>query len=395
MVKTVNVSAGESPSGATSSTEDAGSSPFMTQEGWDFTNPDLLEQGIPVQEFAALRSTAPVWWNAQREGKGGGFHDGGYWVISKHAHIREISKNNADWSTASKGVIMRFDDEMTQEQLDVTKALLINHDPPDHTRLRKLVSKAFTPRAVQALEDKLDDAARTIVRHAAEQGTGDFVHDVAVDLPLLAIADLLGVPEDDRVKLFTWSNNMMNYDDPEFGEDPQMASAEILGYGYNMAEARRKNPVDDIVSVLVNADIEGQSLDEAEFGFFFILLTVAGNETTRNAISHGMNAFLEHPDQWSCSSGSGRPPRSTRSSAGPRRSTASSAPPSATRRSAASTSPRASASGCSTVRRTTTTRSSRSPTSSTSCEIPTRTSVSAATVRTSASVRTWHGWRST
>ncbi len=121
MVKTVNVSAGESPSGATSSTEDAGSSPFMTQEGWDFTNPDLLEQGIPVQEFAALRSTAPVWWNAQREGKGGGFHDGGYWVISKHAHIREISKNNADWSTASKGVIMRFDDEMTQEQLDVTK----------------------------------------------------------------------------------------------------------------------------------------------------------------------------------------------------------------------------------------------------------------------------------
>lgn len=293
MVKTVNVSEGESPS-----TEAAGASPFMAQEGWDFTSPDLLEKGIPVREFASLRKSAPVWWNAQRPGKGGGFHDGGYWVVSKHAHIREISKNNADWSTATNGVIMRFDDDMPSEQLDVTKALLINHDPPDHTRLRKLVSKAFTPRAVQALEDKLDDAARSIVARAAAKGSGDFVRDVAVDLPLLAIADLLGVPEADRIKLFDWSNNMMNYDDPEFNEDPQLASAEILGYGYTMAESRRKNPVDDIVSVLVNADIDGQSLDEAEFGFFFILLTVAGNETTRNAISHGMNAFLENPDQW-------------------------------------------------------------------------------------------------
>lgn len=273
-------------------------SSFMEQEGWDFTNPDLLLNGIPVREFAELRKTAPVWWNAQAPGKGGGFHDGGYWVVSKHSHVREISKNNDDWSTNTNGVIMRFDDEMTSEQLDITKALLINHDPPSHTRLRKLVSKAFTPRAVHGLEEKLDDAARAIVSRAAEKGTGDFVHDVAVDLPLLAIADLLGVPEEDRVKLFNWSNNMMNYDDPEFGEDPQMASAEILGYGYQMAEARRKNPVEDIVSVLVNADIDGQSLDEIEFGYFFILLTVAGNETTRNAISHGMNAFLDNPDQW-------------------------------------------------------------------------------------------------
>ena len=288
----------ESAAAGTSTSDSVAKCPFMQQDGWDFTNPDLLERGIPVQEFAQLRQTAPVWWNAQEPGKGGGFHDGGYWVISKHQHIREISKNNADWATATNGVIMRFDDEITQDQLDVTKALLINHDPPEHTRLRKLVSKAFTPRAVQALEDKLDDAARTIVRAAADKGSGDFVHDVAVDLPLLAIADLLGVPEADRGKLFDWSNNMMNYDDPEFGEDPQMASAEILGYGYTMAEERRKCPVDDIVSTLVNADIDGQSLDETEFGFFFILLTVAGNETTRNAISHGMNAFLDHPDQW-------------------------------------------------------------------------------------------------
>ncbi|MFW0788552.1 cytochrome P450 [Gordonia sp. CPCC 205333] len=270
----------------------------MQQEGWDFTSPDLLVEGIPVREFAELRKTAPVWWNAQAPGKGGGFHDGGYWVISKHAHIKEISKNNDDWATNTNGVIMRFEDDMTSEQIDITKALLINHDPPEHTRLRKLVSKAFTPRAVHGLEEKLDDAARKIVSDAAATGKGDFVHQISVDLPLLAIADLLGVPEEDRTKLFDWSNSMMNADDPEFTEDPQMASAEILGYGYNMAEQRRKNPAEDIVTALVNADIDGQSLDEIEFGYFFILLTVAGNETTRNAISLGMNAFLDNPDQW-------------------------------------------------------------------------------------------------
>ncbi|UQE76931.1 MULTISPECIES: cytochrome P450 [unclassified Gordonia (in: high G+C Gram-positive bacteria)] len=278
--------------------DSTGKCPFMHQEGWDFTSPDLLEKGIPVKEFAELRQTAPVWWNAQLPGKGGGFHDGGYWVISKHSDIREISKNAEDWSAADNGVIMRFDDEMTQEQIDVTKALLINHDPPEHTRMRKVVSRAFTPKAVHALESKLDDAARAIVAKAAAEGRGDFVHQVAVDLPLLAIADLLGVPEEDRMKLFNWSNSMMNADDPEFSADPQVASAEILGYGYNMADARRKCPAEDIVTTLVHADIDGHSLDEAEFGFFFILLTVAGNETTRNAITHGMNAFLDNPEQW-------------------------------------------------------------------------------------------------
>ncbi|MCF8569965.1 cytochrome P450 [Gordonia sp. HY002] len=270
----------------------------MHQEGWDFTNPDLLQQGIPVKEFAELRKTAPIWWNAQLPGKGGGFRDGGYWVVSRLDDIREISKNADDWSAAENGVIMRFDDEMEPEQLDATKALLINHDPPEHTRMRKIVSRAFTPKAVHALEDTLDEAARRIVSEAAAAGKGDFVEQIAVDLPLLAIADLLGVPEEDRAKLFHWSNAMMNYDDPDFEPDALTANMEILGYGYNMAEKRRECPADDIVTTLIEADIDGHALDETEFGFFFILLTVAGNETTRNAISHGMNAFLDNPEQW-------------------------------------------------------------------------------------------------
>ncbi|KJR09053.1 steroid C27-monooxygenase [Gordonia sihwensis] len=280
------------------SVEASGTCPFMHQEGWDFTNPDLLVEGIPVKEFAELRKTAPVWWNAQLPGKGGGFHDGGYWAVTKHEHIREISKNADDWSANENGVIIRFEDDMDPEQIEVTKTLLINHDPPEHTRLRKVVSRAFTPKAVHALEEKLDAAAREIVQKAADEGKGDFVHQVAVDLPLLAIADLLGVPEVDRMKLFDWSNSMMNADDPEFTTDPLTANMEILGYGYNMAEERKKCPADDIVTQLIEADIDGHGLTEAEFGFFFILLTVAGNETTRNAITHGMNAFLDNPDQW-------------------------------------------------------------------------------------------------
>lgn len=266
--------------------------------GFDFTDPDLLKEGMPVAEFAQLRQTAPVWWNEQPLGSTV-FDDGGYWVITKHRDIRDISRDGDLWSTNQKGVVMRFADDMTADQVEITKALLINHDAPEHTRLRKLVSRLFTPRAVAKLEEKLADAARDIVAAAAAKDTGDFVDDIAMQLPLLAIADLLGVPEDDRQKLFHWTNSIMNTDDPDFNDvDPIVANAELMGYAYSMAEQRRQCPADDIVTRLVEADIDGESLSEVEFAFFVILLAVAGNETTRNAMTHGMNAFFENPDQW-------------------------------------------------------------------------------------------------
>jgi cholest-4-en-3-one 26-monooxygenase len=266
--------------------------------GFDFTDPDLIKEGMPVAQFAQLRKTAPVWWNEQPPGSTV-FDDGGYWVISKHRDIRDISRDGDLWSTNKQGVVMRFADDMTKDQVDITKALLINHDAPEHTRLRKLVSRLFTPRAVAKLEEKLADAARDIVAAAAAKDAGDFVDDIAMQLPLLAIADLLGVPEDDRKKLFGWTNSIMNTDDPEFNDvDPIEANAELMGYAYSMAEDRRKCPADDIVTKLVEADIDGESLSEVEFAFFVILLAVAGNETTRNAMTHGMNAFFENPDQW-------------------------------------------------------------------------------------------------
>lgn len=267
--------------------------------GYDFTDPDVLLRGIPVEEFAQLRKTAPVWWNEQGESI---FDDGGYWVITRHEDIKTISRNGGDlWSTNAKGAVMRLPEGVTSEQLDLTKALLINHDAPEHTRLRKIVSRLFTPRAVAALEEKLAVAAREIVASAAEKGSGNFVDEVAMPLPLQAIADLIGVPEEDREKLFHWTNAIMNTDDPDFDADPTMANAELMGYAYNMAEERRKCPADDIVTRLIQADLEGtdgEGISDVEFAFFVILLAVAGNETTRNAMTHGMNAFLENPDQW-------------------------------------------------------------------------------------------------
>ncbi|NDZ93471.1 cytochrome P450 [Streptomyces sp. SID6673] len=266
-------------------------------EGYDFTDPDVLEQGIPREEFAQLRRTAPVWWNAQAPGTSV-FTDGGYWAITKHRDIREISKRSDVWSTNAKGAIIRLPDYMTPDQLEFTKALLVNHDPPEHTRLRKIISRLFTPKAVNALSEVLTDYARDIVTEAASKDTGNFVDDIAIHLPLQAILDLIGVAEADRSRIHVLVDAIINTDDPDQTIDPTMANAELLGYAYNLAEDRRKNPTDDVVTMLVNADIDGEALDETEFGFFVILLITAGNETTRNATTHGMNAFLENPAQW-------------------------------------------------------------------------------------------------
>lgn len=264
---------------------------------FDFTDPAVLEQGVPAKEFALLRRTAPVWWNSQPVGTSG-FRDGGFWVITKHADVKKISRDNASWSAHANGVVMRHPDWMTADQIEITKALLINHDAPSHTRLRKIISRLFTPRTVASLEDKLSAAARAIVRAAADEQCGNFVDDIAARLPMMAIADLLGVPEVDREKVFNWSNMMINNEDPTFGEDPIAANAEMLNYAHSLAGERRSSPRDDIITTLVQADLDGEALDEVEFGFFVILLAVAGNETTRNATTHGMNAFFDYPDQW-------------------------------------------------------------------------------------------------
>jgi cholest-4-en-3-one 26-monooxygenase len=264
---------------------------------FDFVDPGILRHGMPLKEFAELRRTAPVWWNAQPASTG--FDDGGFWVISKHEHIKAISRDPDTWSAHDNGVVIRFPDGTASDMVEASKALLISHDPPEHTRLRRIISRMFTPRAVAQLEGRLREAAVSIVREAAEKGAGDFVSDISVKLPIQAIADLIGVPRADREQVFGWANSVIAMDDPDSGgDDANVAHADLMGYAYSLAEQRRKCPADDIISQLVRADVDGEWMTEAEFGFFVVLLAVAGNETTRNAITHGMNAFLDHPDQW-------------------------------------------------------------------------------------------------
>lgn len=273
---------------------------LLLPQGWDPTDPDINAVALPHDEFRALRATEPIHWIEQVPEARAGFFGSGYWACTRHQEVRDVSKDNENWSTAENGVIIRFAPDMTRDQVEVQRAMLIHHDPPDHTKMRGIVSRGFTPRAIAGLKEDLRDRAYRIVEEAVAKGSGDFVEDLAAELPLQAIADFLGVPQADRKKLFEWSNQMMAYDDPDFEIDPAIASMEILAYFDALANDRRANPQDDIVTKLIHAgedDAHG-ALTNDEFGFFVILLTVAGNETTRNAISHGMHAFFQNPDQW-------------------------------------------------------------------------------------------------
>ncbi|MEN4473810.1 cytochrome P450 [Mycolicibacterium cosmeticum] len=266
--------------------------------GFDFTDPDIYAQRLPIEELAEMRKVAPIWWNEQPEGVGG-FDDGGFWVVTKHRDVKEVSRRSDVFSSLAKTALPRYKDGTVPAQIETGKFVLLNMDAPHHTHLRKIVSRAFTPRAVEQLRADLAERARQIVAAAAAEGRGDFVEQVSCELPLQAIAGLMGVPQEDRMKLFHWSNQMVGDMDPEFANnDAISASVELITYGMQMAAEKSANPTDDLVTKLVQADVEGHKLSDDEFGFFVILLAVAGNETTRNSITQGMMAFTDFPDQW-------------------------------------------------------------------------------------------------
>ncbi|GAA2311895.1 cytochrome P450 [Streptomyces kunmingensis] len=272
-------------------------------DGFDFTDPDLLQDRVPYPEFARLRQTEPVRWIAQEPGISG-FADAGYWAVTRHADVKYVSTHPELYSSNLNTAVIRFNSSIQRDQIEVQKMIMLNMDPPEHTRVRQIVQRGFTPRAIRSLEEALrtraHDIVTTALRHAGPDGTFDFVTNVAVELPLQAIAELIGIAQDDRSRVFDWSNKMVAYDDPEYAITEEIgaeAAMEIVGYAMNLAAERKQCPAKDIVSQLVAAEDEG-NLSSDEFGFFVILLAVAGNETTRNAITHGMHAFLTHPDQW-------------------------------------------------------------------------------------------------
>ena len=260
----------------------------------DLTDPDLLADHLPLDEFAWLRRNQPIRWNPQPPTAGYG--DAGFWALTRHDEITAVTRS-LGWSVESNSAFVRRLDE-SDPSGESTKNLLLCMDPPRHTRVRRVGNRCFTPRALAGLEDELRERAHRIVWAAKHDGIGDFVIDVARHLPLQAIAGLMGIPDDDRQQLFDWSDQMAGSEDPEYASADLSGVVEMFAYAHAAAEARVENDLGDVTSRLVQPDAEGQRLSTEEFAFFFMILAVAGNETTRQAMTHGMLAFLKHPDQW-------------------------------------------------------------------------------------------------
>lgn len=262
---------------------------------WD---KDRFVEGVPHDWFETLRREAPVFWHegdASFDGPQGSA--GPFWCVTGYDDVVTVNRDNATFSSAARLVFMWDPDD---ENLEQQRLLMLNMDPPLHTRYRRLINKGFTPRMVSELETTMRKRTREIIDRVAEKGECDFVTEVAAELPLQVIADLMGVPQDDRHKLFEWSNRMIGADDPEYGiteEIAQQASMELYAYAAQLAEEKRANPKDDLISVLTTAEVDGERLSGLEIDLFFLLLSVAGNETTRNLISHGMVDLLNNPDQ--------------------------------------------------------------------------------------------------
>ena len=264
--------------------------------GVDFSDINLLDstvfaERVPHEWFAFLRKNAPVWWHEEEDGPG-------FWAVTSLPEATQVNRDYEHFSSARKATYLweLAEDDLAQQQL-----VMLNMDPPLHTRYRRLVNKGFTPRMVNQLHERIHVATDNIIDQVIERGSADFVTDIAAELPLVVIAELLGVPNEDRHRMFDWSNRMIGNEDPEYqsaGEMAQMASMELYAYASELFAAKRVDPHDDLMSVLTQVDIDGEQLSSFELELFFLLLTVAGNETTRNLISGAMATFFEHPDQW-------------------------------------------------------------------------------------------------
>jgi len=267
----------------------------------DLASSETYEREMPHEYFSWLREETPVYWHppgtqAVRPGSPLGAEQRGFWAVSRHRDVIEVSVDQKRFSSERGTVLMQ---DMEEDRIGQLRLWIINQDAPDHTKLRKLINKGFTKRMIHNMESHIRKLTGEIIDRVARTGECDFVESIASELPLLVIAELIGAPVEDRTKLFDWSNKMVGFEDPEFGDETVATETmgEMLAYAAHLGGLRRADPRDDLTSVLVHAEVDGQRLDELSFNMFFILLVMAGNETTRNAISGGMLALSEHPDQ--------------------------------------------------------------------------------------------------
>lgn len=260
----------------------------------DVASPEHYEQnGYPHAEWRWLRKNAPVFWYDRANVEP-------FWAITKHADIIEIGKQPTLFLNAPRLAVFTLD---LPQPAEGQSRHLLNMDPPDHAKYRRVTSHWFTPRSIQGLSDKVARVTREILDDAAKTGGGDFVRDVTAKITIAVIAEMLGVPRDDWDLLFRWTNESIAPQDPEFQkgtphETLERARMELFAYFNELAEQRRKRATDDIISIVANGKVDGEPLPIVELLSYYFLLVVAGNETTRNAMTGGMLALLENPGEW-------------------------------------------------------------------------------------------------
>ena len=268
----------------------------------DITDPDAYVSGVPHATFQRLRDTDPVsWWDEHDGGKG-------FWAITRYDDLLHVSRNVNTFSSA-RGITL---EEMDDDDFESRRNML-EYDPPEHTRFRRLVSKPFSRREVYAYEHAIRTLARSVVEEALSGGsTFDFVERIAKQLPMRMLGRLLGVPDSDGNWLVERGDALLGNFDPEFTEHPvgltdtdefksipfrSPAALDLYRYAERQAEQRRVNPTDDVISDILAPTIDGDRLSEREFKNFFVLLVSAGNDTTRYTMAAGMKALIEHPAQ--------------------------------------------------------------------------------------------------
>ncbi|MEE9607239.1 MAG: cytochrome P450 [Myxococcota bacterium] len=256
----------------------------------DLNDPDSFVDGVPHHWFQKLRAEAPLYFHPEADGPG-------FWCVTKYADLKHVSRDPKLFSSWLGGTNI---EDRPPDLLARMRVIMLNMDPPQHVKFRRIVQRGFTPRMVEDMRHHVRELARAIVDRVAEKGECDFVQDLAAELPLQVICEMMGVPQQDRFKIFELSNRLIGFDDPEYStseEQGMIASAEMFAYANQLAAERKANPGDDLVSRLINAEVDDESLTELEFSSFFLLLAVAGNETTRTVTSWGMHALMENPEQ--------------------------------------------------------------------------------------------------
>jgi cytochrome P450 len=259
---------------------------------------------VPHAAFDELRRSGGIAWHAEPP-VAGTFGDNpllqfvdspGFWVVTSHELVGQVDRDQERFSSEAGGTFLPT---LADESLAMFRQMMLNMDHPQHTRLRRILQPIFTPRSIERLRDSTEQNARDILADLPDEI--DLVTSVAAELPLRVLADLFGMPREDRQLIFEWSNALLGADAPgaeQHSEDAMSALAGMMAYGQSMADERRANPQDDIVSRIVTAEVDGERLSDAEFQMFWLLLVVAGNETTRNAVSGSVIALDEH-GSWS------------------------------------------------------------------------------------------------